>query len=242
MGSYIVTSSVPLVSHKQWGQLTDMTAFTEFWDIASFRDAFTSLIMLPESSIQVLRSSLDQGGLPSGPPEGSGISVEDWRRSRSTVRTLAAIRDDDGFAELISDIGQVLRESPDNERALVMIRQLLELDPNTEQLNLIRRTQDAALPVLINLTAEIDFRAVPSVSGGEPTLAPVYVVRLTFDEDIAGSSAIVFQVPEDATDIVVRRLEEARELRTSIAKKLPKCTPPRSDPTGDSREWLSSTS
>jgi hypothetical protein len=74
----------------------------------------------------------------------------------------------------------------------------------------------------VSMSVEVDFRAVPSVTRGEPTLAPVYVVRLTFDEDIAGSSAIVFQVvAEDAADIVIERLREAKSLRAGIAGRLP---------------------
>lgn len=198
-----------------------MTTFVEFWDIADFRDAFLSLIKLPESSIHALRAALDEGSLPSAPPEASAISAEDWRRSRPTVRTLAAVRDDYGFTALLDDVRETLDGSPESERAIRTIQQLLELDPDTEQLNLIRRKQDAALPVLVNLSVEVDFRAVPSVADHDPTLAPVYVVRLTFDEDIAGSSAIVFQVPEDATDAVIRRLEQVKTLRTAIVNKLP---------------------
>jgi hypothetical protein len=198
-----------------------MTAFLEFWDIADFRDAFFSLINLPESSISTFRVALDQESLPSSPPEGSNISAEDWRRSRPAIRTLAAVRDDFGFAALLQDIREVLEGSPESEHAVRAIRQLLELDPDEEQLNLIRRTQDSALPVLVSLSVEVDFRAVPPVPGRESTFAPIYIVRLTFDEDIGGSDAIVFQVPEDARAVVVRRLEEARALRASIAKRLP---------------------
>jgi hypothetical protein len=198
-----------------------MTAFVEFWDIADFRDAFLSLIKLPESSILAFRAALDEGRLPSAPPKTSAISVEDWRSSRATVRTLAAVRDDYGFTALLDDVRETLEGSPEGEQAIRAIQQLLEQDPETEQLNLIKRKQDAALPVLVSLSVEVDFRAVPSVADREPTLVPVYIVRLTFDEDIAGSSAIVFQVPEDATDIVIRRLEQVKTLRTAIVDKLP---------------------
>jgi hypothetical protein len=196
-----------------------MTAFTEFWDIASFRSAFISLIKSPEPTIQALRAALDEGSLPSSPPEGSGVSADVWLGSRSTVRTLLYIRDGDGYTALLSDVSQMV-EAPDKERAMEVIQQLLELDSETEQLNLVRNTQRAGLPVLENLSAEVDFRVVPSLSEGEPTLAPVYVVRLTFDEDVAGSNAIVFQVAEDAISIVLQRLEEAKELRASIARRL----------------------
>jgi hypothetical protein len=198
-----------------------MTAFGEFWDIASFRSAFTALIRLPESAIQALRSALDEGNLPSSPPEGSGVATDDWLRARSTVRTLAAIRDDDGFAALLGDVGQMMGNSPDSERSIRVVTELLELDPETEQLILIKRTQSAALPVLVSLSVEVDFRAVPSVAADQPTLAPVFIVRLTFDEDISGSAAIVFQVPDDSAEIVLKRLEEARQMRTAIASRLP---------------------
>src|SRR5579859_2171767 len=121
-----------------------MTAFTEFWDIASFRSSFAALIKLPEPSIQALRAALDEGSLPSSPPEGSDTSPDEWLRSRSMVRTLAAIRDDDGFAALLGDIAQSMEGSPESEQATQIIQKLLELDPETEQLNLIRRTQYAA--------------------------------------------------------------------------------------------------
>lgn len=200
-----------------------MTAFNEFWEIPSFRASFTEFINFPQSSIQAVRDALGAGGLPSTPPEGSGVSSDEWLRARSMVRTLAAIRDDEGLAPLLGDIGQTIEgiKGVDGEQAINMTRQLLELDPETEQLNLIRRAQYSALPVLVNLSVEVDFRAVPSINDEGPTLAPVYIVRLTFDEDIAGSDAVVFQVPEDATEIVRRRLEEAKNLRASIAAKLP---------------------
>ena len=147
-----------------------MTVFREFWDVPSFRDAFTSLIKLPESAIGALADALDQGPLPYSPPEGSGISAEDWMRSRPTVAMLVSIRDTEGFAELVKDIKRTFEGSPDRNRAEAVTRQLLELDPDREQLSFIRRTQDAGLPVLVSMSVEVDFRAVTSVTRGEPTL------------------------------------------------------------------------
>jgi len=179
------------------------------------------LIDLPEASLYGLREALQREDLPIESPDNLDLSNDDWLKVRAVLRVLQNIREDEGLASLLADI----REAPDLRRdvdlAALKVETLLKVSPETEQRNMIRRAQYAALPVLENLSIEVDFRAVKGIDGGGPTLVPVFVFRLHFDEPVGGSEAIAFQVPEKITDVVLRRLQRAKDLRASVMQELP---------------------
>ena len=197
-----------------------MATFKEFWEISSFRDAFSALIELPDSAIRAFKTGIDEDDLPPVASDPS-ISANIWSRTRAVVQTLLSVRDDVGFAALIDDVQQRVHSLPYSERAVAIVRQLFEVDPQTEQASLIRRAQYSALPVLVNLTVDVDFRVAASRDSATTSLVPLYIFRLTFDENIAGSDAIVFQVPGDQSDTILRRLEDAKALRESLVRLLP---------------------
>ncbi len=132
-----------------------------------------------------------------------GSQLDDARRAFATLYEIAEI----------SSIDEVLTDLEDGEIDLGRARQNLAalLQPSDEVTDRVegRRQRDAMLPNLQEVRLAADFRVV-SLSGGDE-LAPIITARLGFDESIAGSPAVTFQIAVNQVDDIVQGLQETRD-------------------------------
>ncbi|MEJ3741795.1 hypothetical protein WEI85_00635 [Actinomycetes bacterium KLBMP 9797] len=195
-----------------------MSALRALWKIAGFREALRVLLKLDESMMEkvVAASEARLGPI-------SAVGTADERAgtlatAAAALETLTRIRDEDGMDDLMADADYLLSDIPNAHKRL---SGLLRESPDEAEQRVISRAQHAALPVLVRLSLEVDFRAV-ALPDSTTRFVPVTIARLEFDEPIGGFEAITFQLTDDRLEDVDRVAQKAVDLRRQIMDALPK--------------------
>ncbi|MBU8868445.1 hypothetical protein [Paenarthrobacter aromaticivorans] len=182
-----------------------MTALRDLLELPSFATALRAAADLAEPHRGALVQSL--GDPTTGAPEGLDLRTDtSWRRMVSALTLAYDTKEKEGLEEVLQDI-----ESSDSgftEKDVQSIRNLLHDDPVVrEQLEGVRQ-RDRFLPIFQGISLALDLRVLDLESGA--ILAPVVTARMHFDEPIAGTENVVFQIPGKSLNELIARLDEVR--------------------------------
>lgn len=157
--------------------------------IESFRDSVATVVSLASEHGDLLQDSLTIG-IPANPTK---LSEGDWRLAASAYRLLWEIGARESPDSVVQDVRVALPDALASD--LNALERLLTSDAaSSDRVRGVRR-RDQFLPILTEARVTVDLRILDLEADGAEVLAPVVVARLDFDEPIAGSDAIIFQVP-----------------------------------------------
>jgi hypothetical protein len=197
-----------------------VSELSELWRISSFRQAVRTLLALDEATLSALRqrSPVDAGP----PPSDLAVDAAAWTESAAALRTLYQLAAQMGVTSLVSELAELAGEDQSTNPRLTGLLTWLEPRPEDTEAEATDRALASMLPVLTAASATVDFRMAEVANEGGLRLVPILVVRLTFDEHVAGSDAIVFQISPAELDRVMQELESARTKANDLASQLPK--------------------
>lgn len=181
-----------------------MTALTSMLRIASYRDALRdALRRAVEGELDFPSALSGEASLP------DGLSRDDWSAVVGSIRVAYEISRRESVEGVINDVADTFQWS-EGEPELVALASALKENPQAERIIDGARRRDALLPNVLGVDVSIDLRVVSDASSDAIDVAPIAVVRINFDEHVAGQDAVFFQVP-------VGRLRELAESFTSAA-------------------------
>jgi len=198
------------------------TFFGDLWKLSGFRNSFAALQTLTPEGVSILMQAVEgSGNLDDLAADRSSSELDQLRIALPVLRTLRGIRDADGLGALLDDIEA--NAGPASEPAKKAIEAILAETPAEARQRRINYVQRSALPVLTRLSVDVDLRAASSGANSDEDfgLVPVLVVRLEFDENVAGSDAIVFQVTEEDAAELVKTIARTTKLRKEILSRVP---------------------
>lgn len=186
----------------------------------SFRESVSSLIKAgPDRLRDWFPNALsDTPAVELTPEESSGLAALMWlsqgRQSDATgIENVTGLRD------------VLLEEAPDLVDGFDEVRpeleRLLFQSPEVRQAKRLSRLAEIGLPNFANLSTMIDLRVDRALLGsGDVGLAPMAVMRLSFDEPIAGQAAVVFQMTQSDVRSVIDELRECVDDMDAIVRDL----------------------
>jgi hypothetical protein len=198
------------------------TFFRQLWKLPGFRRSFRAIEGLPPESLSILKAGLEgDRTLEELAGDVSAAEVERLRAALSALTTLRGIRDTEGLPALLEDISQTVGQQ--GASASKVIEEILVESPQEALQRRIEDVQRSGLPVLTRLSVDVDLRVAAPEGTGQSDfgLVPVLIIRLEFDETIAGQDAIVFQVTEEEVDEFTMIISSANKLRKEVVKQLP---------------------
>jgi hypothetical protein len=196
-----------------------MSELSELWRISSFRQAVRTLVALDENALSALRqrSPLD----PGPPPSGLAVEAAAWTESAAAVRTLYQLSAQMGPESLVRELAELVGVDPSSDPLMTALPTWLEPRREDTEAEATTRALTSMLPVLTAASATVDFRVVDVANEGDSRLVPVLIIRLAFDEHVAGSDALVFQISPGEVDRVIEELVAARQKANDLAAELP---------------------
>jgi hypothetical protein len=196
-----------------------VSELSELWRVSSFRQAVRTLLDLDEAAVSVLqqRNPVDAGP----PPAELAVDAAAWTESAAAIRTLYQLAARIGVSNLVSELAELVGTDPASNPRLAALLTWLEPRQEDVEAEAIDRAQTSMLPVLTSASATIDFRVVDVANEAGLRLVPVLVIRLTFDEHVAGNDAIVFQVGPGEVDQFVDELQLARTRASELSLQIP---------------------
>ncbi len=145
-------------------------------------------------------------------PRPESLTDEDWLGVRTAFRLLYQTAEREGLTETLADVRSEMAEQLADAQ-YVQLEQILTPDPETTQGLLAKRERDSFLPNLVGSSRTLDLRVLGSGSeAGRLVVAPVGLLRLEFDEPVAGQDALSFQLSKSAVEGLLTDLEELRVL------------------------------
>ena len=195
-----------------------MTAFRELWDIPSFRRSFRDLATVDGDLMELAqRAARGDAGA-----EDDGLGDEraqEFRNAQAVLETLRRIFETEGRVELLEDLIEVAGD--EGRFVATQLDAFLSEEPERAEERLVQRAQYGVLPVATGLSAHVDFRTMRGAED-RTLLVPVIVLRLDFDEPIAGGSdAVVFQLPDEGFAEFASVLKRAEVMRSEMIDALP---------------------
>jgi len=127
-------------------------------------------------------------------PQPERLSAEDWAGIIASVRFAYKSAVQDGLEPVLQDIREQMTDLSEDD--LAFLSEVLTPDPAIDRRQEGVRVREGFLPNLVGASLTLDLRVIdPQVSAGtDVEVVPVAMMRLLFDEPVAGQEAVTFQL------------------------------------------------
>ena len=205
-------------------------AISPLWRDKDFRETVQKALSLNDSVLRELREWYPRNMGDTRFPNAELISKVGLDREELELVLLAlrslytlARRNPGGPEGVIEEIDELVRrgvpelQGVDVKAKGETLSYLLQPNPALDREDELAAAQRSVLPVLENAGFHLDLRVLSGREG--PYLAPIVVARFEFDEPVAGSDVVAFQIPDPMMELLESELFNLRALRKQAENK-----------------------
>jgi len=158
---------------------------------------------------------------PGPPPSGLQVDEATWNQAAAALSTLYDLAGGLGVRAVVTELGELLGRDPQSDPQMKQLLTWLRPSRHDSETQSALRAQVSFLPVVTSASATVDFRTTEVANEGDLKLVPVLIVRLNFDEPVAGSEAIVVQLSPGGLNEVIQTLQGAVKQADDLIAQLP---------------------